>query len=89
MIDSERTCANCRYYDLPINVLPCKECKRCSSDGVEKWAVPINEMSEPSEKLEALCEYQMYTIVTMVELREELNNLIEVIKERAERDGRS
>lgn len=86
MTDSERHCDNCRYFDLPTNALPCKECKRCSSDGVEKWALPINMMSEPGEKLEALCEYQMYMIVTMVELREELNNLIETIKERQERD---
>lgn len=86
MIDSERACANCRYFDLPTNALPCKECKRCSSDGVEKWALPINEMSESSEKLKALCEYQMYMILTMAELREDLNRLIETIKERQERE---
>lgn len=79
----EHTCTTCRYYDLPTNALPCRECSRCNGDcDVEKWAVPFQDISDPFDKLHALCELQAYMMLSIAELREELDHISEVIKER-------
>lgn len=79
-----RTCTNCRYYDLPTDAVPCKQCDRCSteSEAVDKWACPIKDITDDSEKIEALCELQMYTMLSMAELREQVDYLTNIIKER-------
>ena len=80
----ERSCNNCRYSDFPVDALPCSKCQRCSceSDATDNWAISINEISDPFEKIGALAELQGLMLFAMIELHEKLDSLIEEVHSR-------
>ena len=71
----DRTCSTCRYRALPVEAPPCSKC----SDH-NRWAFPIDDMGDPSEKLSALYEVIMYLNLEVTELREKLDELMEEIR---------
>lgn len=79
----ERCCSNCRYYELNIDQYPCAE---CSKQHVVKdhshWAPDFGDITDPFERLGALAEMQTYLLLEVGHLRDELHNLVEIVKER-------
>ena len=73
----EKTCSNCRYYALSIHAIPCSECKDHSC-----WAPYIEGITDQSEKLNAVLENQAILLLEIGRLKTELNNLVEIVKER-------
>lgn len=80
-----RGCSNCRYKDLPYDVSPCNMCERCADSNVDRWAIPIEDISDPNEKLQAIVETNMYMWLAMINLHEKLDDLISEIRERHDR----
>lgn len=81
----DHTCSTCRYYDLPTDAAPCDDCIECRSifnSGKTHWAMKIEDIQDPSEKIEALAESGMYLMMEMIKLREKLDELTEEIKQR-------
>lgn len=81
----EHTCSTCRYYDLPTDAFPCEDCKGCKSIfGIDNdhWAIRIEDLEDPSEKIDALFESISQISICIGKLQSTVNDLKEEIKQR-------
>lgn len=82
MIVVEQRCDNCRYFKLDVDALPCVDCSKQHVAEHSYWAPDIDIITDPFERLGALLENQTYLLLEIGRLREEVNNLYELVKER-------
>ena len=79
----ERGCSNCRYYELNIDQHPCVDCtKQHFNKDHSHWAPVIDDITDPFERLGAILENQSLLLLEIGRLRNDLDNLREIIKER-------
>lgn len=78
----EQRCTNCRYLDLDVDAIPCKDCSHGRYNGKTTFWQPATEyISDPFERLGALLTTQTYLLLEIGRLREEINKLVDVVKE--------
>lgn len=81
-MEQER-CDNCLYYELDIDALPCADCcKQHTFSHYSYWAPEIDKITDPFKRLGELLKSQTYLLLEIGRLKEELNSLVETVKER-------
>ena len=78
----EQRCGNCRYIDLEYDVLPCSDCRHCSSSNRNKpshWRPQIEGGLDPSEKLDAILENQNYIRLELCRIYRAINKLTTLV----------
>lgn len=79
----KKECATCRYVDFDTDALPCQDCDNCSNvSKTSYWAPKDEDISDPIERIRLCLECQTYILLEIGRLRNQLNELIENIKER-------